>query len=61
MSKSFSKYIASFDNCDKTLIVLFATRGSTSITSFANVIGALVGIASASFSLAFSMFTGRIC
>ena len=56
MSKRLSKYIASF-NFDKSLIVLSATNCSISITYFATVIGAPVGVASASFSLAFSMST----
>ena len=34
------------------------TTGSISIASFASVIGAPVGIVSARFSLAFSIFTG---
>ena len=38
-----------------SLIVLFVTTGSISIASFATVIGAPVGIASADFSLAFSI------
>ena len=54
MSKRLSKYIASFDYFDKSLIVLSVTTGSSSIASFANVIGAPVGIVSASISLAFS-------
>ena len=57
MSKRLSKYIASFDYFDKSLIVLSVTTGSISIASFATVIGAPVGIASASFSLAFSIST----
>ena len=36
------------------------TTGSISIASFASVIGAPVGIVSARFSLAFSIFTGII-
>ena len=60
MSKRPSKYIASFDCFDKSLIVLSATSGSISIASFATVIGAPVGIASASFSLAFSICRGII-
>ena len=58
MSKMLSKYIASFDYIDKSLIFLSATSGNTSITSFATVIGAPVGIASASHSLTFSISTG---
>ena len=43
MSKRLSKYIASFDYFDKSLIVLSVTTGSISIASFATVIGAHVG------------------
>ena len=60
MSKRLSKYIASFGYFDKSLIVLSVTTGSISIASFATVIGAPVGIISASFSLAFSISTGII-
>ena len=60
MSKRLSKYIASFDYFDKSLIVLSVTAGSISIASFANVIGAPVGMVSASFSLAFSISTGIV-
>ena len=57
MSKRLSKYIASFDYFGKSLIVLSVATGSISTASFATVIGAPVGIASACFSLAFSIFT----
>ena len=60
MSKRLSKYIASFDYFDKSLTVLSVTTGSISIASFATVIGALVGIVSANFSLVFSISTGII-
>ena len=60
MSKRLSKYIASFDYFDKSLIVLSVTTGSISIASFATVIGAPVGMMSASFSLAFSITTGFV-
>ena len=60
MSKRVSKYMASFDCFDKSLIVLSVTTGSISIASFATVIGALVGIVSANFSLVFSISTGII-
>ena len=53
MSERLSKYIASFDYFEKTLIVLSIAAGSISIASFATVIGAPVGIMNASFSLAF--------
>ena len=58
MSKRLSKYIASFDYFDKSLIVLSATSGSISVASFATVIGTHVGIAS--LSLTFSLFTGLV-
>ena len=58
MSKRLSKYIASFDYFDKSLIALSATSDSISIASFATVIGTPVGIASASLSLTFSLSTG---
>ena len=53
MSKRLSKYIASFDYFDKSVIVLTVTTCSISIASFATVIGAPVGMGSASFNLAF--------
>ena len=53
MSTKLSKYVASFDDFNKSLIVLSATSRVISIASFATVIGAPVGIASASFSLCF--------
>ena len=51
MSKMF---ITSFDYFDKSLNAFSVTTGSISIASFVNVIGAPVGIVSASISLAFS-------
>ena len=57
MSKRLNKYIASFDYFEKSLIFLSVTTCSISIVSFATVIGAPVGIASASFSLGFSIST----
>ena len=60
MSKKLSKYIAAFYYIDKTLIVLFATSGGISIIYFTSVIGVPVGIASAIFTLIFSLTTGII-
>ena len=60
MSKRLSKYTASFDYFDKSLIVLSATSGSISIASFVTVIGTPVGIASASLNLTFSLSTGLV-
>ena len=60
MSKMLCKYIAPFNYFDKLLIVLSVTTGGISIASFPVIIGAPVGIVSASFSLAFSSFTGIV-
>ena len=59
-SKKLSKYVTIFDYIDKILIVLSATTGGISIISFTTTIGAPVGIASASFTLIFSITTGII-
>ena len=55
MSKRLSKYIASSEYFDKSLIVLSVTTGSISIASFATVIGAPIGITSVRSSFAFSV------
>ena len=60
MSKRLSKYIASFDYFDKSLIVLSVATGSIFIASFATVIGAPIEIMSTSCSLAFSITTGFV-
>ena len=57
-SKKLSKYVAAFDYIDKILIVLSATTGGVSICSFTSIVGAPVGIASASCTLIFSLATG---
>ena len=57
MSKNLSKCIASFDYLDKSLTVLSVATGTISIASFATVIGAPIGIMSASCSLKFSITT----
>ena len=59
-SKKLSQYVAAFDQVDKVLIVLSATTGGVSICSFMSVVGAPVGIASASFTLIFSLTTGIV-
>ena len=59
-SKNLNKYIIIFDYIDKILIVLSVTTGVVPIISFTSVIGAPVGITSASFSLIFSLTTGII-
>ena len=60
MSKGISKCIAAFNYFDKNLIVLSAASGGISIASFATVIGAPIGIASTSFSFAFSKTVGIV-
>ena len=60
MSKKLSKYITAFHYIDKILIVLSATSGGISIISFTSVIGIPAGLASASFTLIFSLTTGII-
>ena len=55
-----SKYVAALDYINKILIVLYATSDGVSIISFTTVIGAPVGIASASFTLVLSLTTGII-
>ena len=61
MSKKLSKYIASFDHFDKSLIVLSVITGRISIASFViTIIGASLRIANTRFSHAFSIFLGII-
>ena len=59
-SKKLSKYVAAFDYIDKILIVLSAITGGVSICLFTSVVGAAVGIASASFALIFSLTIGIV-
>ena len=60
ISKKLSKYIATFEYIDKTFIVLSVISGEVSIISFASVIGVPPGIASAGFTLVFSLTIGMI-
>ena len=59
-SKKLNKYVTTFDYIDKILIVLSATSSGVSIISFTSIVGSPVGIASASFTLIFSLTTGII-
>ena len=59
-SKKLSKCVSAFGYVDKFLIVLSATSGGVSIISFTSIVGAPVGIASASFTLFFSLTTGIV-
>ena len=49
-SKQLSKYVAGFDYMDKILIVLSTASSGVSTILFMSVVGAPVGIASASFT-----------
>ena len=57
-SKKINEYVTAFDCIEKLLILLSATNGGVSIISFTSIIGVPVGIASASFTLIFSLTTG---
>ena len=57
-SQKLSKYVTTFDYIDK--IFLSATTWGASIISFTSVVGAPVWIASASFTLIFSLITGIV-
>ena len=59
-SQKLNKYITTFDYIDKILVILSATSGGVSIISFTSVIGAPVGIASASVTLIFFLTTGIV-
>ena len=56
-SQKLNKYVTTFD---KIFIVLITTTGGVSFISFTSVIGAPAGIASASFTLIFSLTTGIV-
>ena len=58
--KKLDKYITVFDYIDKLLIALCATSGGVSIISFTTIVGATVGILSASYTLIFSIAKGLI-
>ena len=59
-SKRLSKYATAFDYIDKIFIVLSVTSSGVCIICSASVVGAPVGIASASFTLNFSLTAGII-
>ena len=59
-SGKLSKYVTAFDYIDKILIALSATTGAVCIVSHATVVGAPLGIVSASFTIVFSLSTGII-
>ena len=59
-SKKLKEHVTAFDYVDKILIVLSATTSGVSIISFTSIVGAPVGIVSASFTLIFSLTTGIV-
>ena len=59
-SKKLNKYVNTFDYIDKALIVLSATSSGVCIISPASAVGVPVGMASAIFTLIFSLTTGII-
>ena len=56
-SKKLNSYVTACDYIDKILTVLSATSSGVSIVSFTSIVGAPVGIASASLTLIFSETT----
>ena len=58
--KKLNNYVTTFYYIDKILIILSATSSGVSIISFTSIIGAPVGIASASLTLIFSLTTGIV-
>ena len=58
-SKKLNKHVTAFDYIDKILIVLSATSSGVSIILFTSIVGAPVGIASASLTF-FSLTTGIV-
>ena len=59
-SKKVNKYVTIFDYIDKILIVLSVTSSGVSVISFTSIIGVPAGIASACFTLIFSITAGII-
>ena len=57
-SKKLNKYVTTFGDIDKILFILSRTSIGVSIISFTSIIGAPVGIASASLTSIFSPTTG---
>ena len=59
-SRKLNKYVAALDYIDQALIVLSATSDGVTIISFTSIVGAPVGITSASLTLCFSPATGIV-
>ena len=60
MSKILRSILFLFDYFEKSLIALSVIKGNISVAPFGTVIGATVGMTSASYSLAFSFSTGIV-
>ena len=58
--KKLTRYLTTFNYIDNVLIILSATSSGVSIISLTNVVEEPVGIASASFTLIFSLTPGII-
>ena len=56
--KKLNKYLVSFDYLDKIFITLSASFGTSSIASYASVVGIPAGITGASLTLVFTIGTG---
>ena len=56
--KKVNKYVTTFNQIDKILIVLNATAGGVCIISHTKVVGAPIEIASAGFTILFSLASG---
>ena len=59
-SKKSNKYVTAFDYPDKILIILNATSSGVSIISYTSIVGAPVGIASATLTLIFFVTIGIV-
>ena len=59
-SKKLSKHVTTFDYIDKILFVLSGTSSRVCMILYASFVGAPVGIASASFTLSYSLTIGII-
>ena len=59
-SKKINKFFTTFDYIDKILIAVSETSNGVSIISFTSIVGAPVGIESASFTLIFPLTTGIV-
>ena len=58
--KNLNKYITIFEYIDNILNILSETSGEVSIISFTTIVGATVGIISATYTLIFSIAKGLI-